>query len=113
MDEYSELLIVNRPVIYISVSELLNTHKVRQRRLQLYRHLFAACAPVPGLHKPVNLSHVSLQLLLEHQEVLCPDPSDPLGLILKDLGPVPGLQELIGTANRCSAVAIRPEPVRV
>ncbi|XP_076746531.1 ras GTPase-activating-like protein IQGAP3 isoform X1 [Maylandia zebra] len=62
MDEYSELLIVNRPVIYISVSELLNTHK----------------------------------LLLEHQEVLCPDPSDPLGLILKDLGPVPGLQELIG-----------------
>lgn len=30
MDEYSELLIVNRPVIYISVSELLNTHKVRR-----------------------------------------------------------------------------------
>lgn len=28
MDEFSELLIVNRPVIYISVSELLNTHKV-------------------------------------------------------------------------------------
>ncbi|GLD68711.1 ras GTPase-activating-like protein IQGAP3 [Lates japonicus] len=28
MDEYSELLIVNRPVIYISVSELLNTHKL-------------------------------------------------------------------------------------
>lgn len=39
MDEYSELLIVNRPVIYISVSELLNTHKVRKLRLQLYRHL--------------------------------------------------------------------------
>lgn len=29
MDEYSELLILNRPVIYISVSELLNTHQVR------------------------------------------------------------------------------------
>lgn len=28
MDEFSELLIVNKPVIYISVSELLNTHKV-------------------------------------------------------------------------------------
>uniref|UniRef100_A0A3Q2EHH7 IQ motif containing GTPase activating protein 3 n=1 Tax=Cyprinodon variegatus TaxID=28743 RepID=A0A3Q2EHH7_CYPVA len=62
MDEYSELLIVNRPVIYISVSELLNTHK----------------------------------LLLEHQEVLCQDPSDPLRLILNDLGPVPTLQELMG-----------------
>ncbi|KAE8289400.1 Ras GTPase-activating-like protein IQGAP3 [Larimichthys crocea] len=62
VDEYSELLIVNKPVVYISVSELLNTH----------------------------------QLLLEHQEVLCPDLSDPLSLLLKDLGSVPTLQELIG-----------------
>uniref|UniRef100_A0A4W6DI51 IQ motif containing GTPase activating protein 3 n=1 Tax=Lates calcarifer TaxID=8187 RepID=A0A4W6DI51_LATCA len=66
MDEYSELLIVNRPVIYISVSELLNTHK----------------------------------LLLEHQEVLCPDSADPLRLLLKDLGSVPTLQELIGTTTK-------------
>ncbi|XP_070767372.1 ras GTPase-activating-like protein IQGAP3 [Enoplosus armatus] len=65
MDEYSELLIVNKPVVYISVSELLNTH----------------------------------QLLLEHQEVLCPDPSDPLRLLLKDLGLVPTLQELIGESS--------------
>ncbi|XP_076594179.1 ras GTPase-activating-like protein IQGAP3 [Chaetodon auriga] len=65
MDEYSELLIVNKPVIYISISELLNTHK----------------------------------LLLEQQEVLCPDPSDPLRLLLKDLGPVPTLQELIGESS--------------
>lgn len=28
VDEFSELLVVNKPVIYISVSELLNTHKV-------------------------------------------------------------------------------------
>uniref|UniRef100_A0A3B3U4H3 Ras-GAP domain-containing protein n=1 Tax=Poecilia latipinna TaxID=48699 RepID=A0A3B3U4H3_9TELE len=66
MDEFSEQLIVNRPIIYISVSELLNTHK----------------------------------LLLEHQEVLCPDPLDPLRLILNDLGPVPSLQE----SARCSAL---------
>ncbi|XP_062279215.1 ras GTPase-activating-like protein IQGAP3 [Scomber scombrus] len=65
MDEYSELLIVNKPVVYISVSELLNTHK----------------------------------LLLEHQDVLCPDPSDPLRQLLKDLGSVPTLQELIGEAS--------------
>ncbi|XP_037308790.2 ras GTPase-activating-like protein IQGAP3 isoform X2 [Pungitius pungitius] len=62
MDEYSELLILNKPVVYISVSELINTH----------------------------------QLLLDHQEVLCPDPSDPLRLLLKDLGSVPTLQDLIG-----------------
>uniref|UniRef100_A0A667YS54 IQ motif containing GTPase activating protein 3 n=1 Tax=Myripristis murdjan TaxID=586833 RepID=A0A667YS54_9TELE len=64
MDEYSELVIVNRPVIYISISELLNTHK----------------------------------LLLEHQDVLCPDPSDPLRLLLSDLGRAPGLHELLGDA---------------
>ncbi|KAI3360710.1 hypothetical protein L3Q82_012851, partial [Scortum barcoo] len=65
MDEYSEQLIVNKPVVYISISELLNTH----------------------------------QLLLEHQEVLCPDHADPLRLLLKDLGPVPTLQELIGESS--------------
>ncbi|XP_043972598.1 ras GTPase-activating-like protein IQGAP3 isoform X1 [Gambusia affinis] len=65
MDEFSEQLIVNKPIVYISVSELLNTHK----------------------------------LLLEHQEVLCPDPLDPLRLILNDLGPVPSLQELNGEAS--------------
>ncbi|XP_029282884.1 ras GTPase-activating-like protein IQGAP3 [Cottoperca gobio] len=65
IDEYSELLIVNKPVVYISVSELLNTH----------------------------------QLLLEQQEVLCPDSSDPLRLLLKELGSVPTLQELIGESS--------------
>ncbi|XP_061737829.1 ras GTPase-activating-like protein IQGAP3 isoform X1 [Nerophis ophidion] len=76
MDEYSELLIVHRPVIYISVSELLNTHK----------------------------------LLLEHQEVLCSEQSDPLRVLLNDIGPVPTLQELMGTtttaadpASECSS----------
>uniref|UniRef100_A0A7N8X0J7 IQ motif containing GTPase activating protein 3 n=1 Tax=Mastacembelus armatus TaxID=205130 RepID=A0A7N8X0J7_9TELE len=72
MDQYSELLIVNRPVIYISLSELLNMH----------------------------------QLLLEHQEVLCPNPSDPLRLLLKDLGPVPTLQELIGTTVNITATLL-------
>ncbi|CAJ1061313.1 ras GTPase-activating-like protein IQGAP3 [Xyrichtys novacula] len=62
MDEFSELLIVHKPVVYISVGELLNTHK----------------------------------LLLEHQQVLCPDPSDPLRQLLNDLGPVRTLQELTG-----------------
>ncbi|KAM9352702.1 ras GTPase-activating-like protein IQGAP3 [Symphorus nematophorus] len=65
MDQYSELLIVNKPVVYISVSELINTH----------------------------------QLLLEHQDVLCPDPSNPLRLLLEDLGSVPTLQELIGESS--------------
>nr|XP_054596875.1 ras GTPase-activating-like protein IQGAP3 [Nothobranchius furzeri] len=65
MDEYSELLIVHKPIVYISVSELLSTHK----------------------------------LLLDHLDVLSPDPSDPLRVILDDLGPVPPLQDLTGESS--------------
>lgn len=94
MDEFSELLNVTRPVIYVSVSELINTHKVRHG---------------PGLtrspSRPVLLWSIIMvylsiccQLLLEHQETLCPDSSDPLRLLLQDLGSVPTLQDLTGIA---------------
>uniref|UniRef100_A0A8C7G3B2 IQ motif containing GTPase activating protein 3 n=1 Tax=Oncorhynchus kisutch TaxID=8019 RepID=A0A8C7G3B2_ONCKI len=62
IDEYSEMVILNKPVIYISISELLNTHK----------------------------------LLLEHQDSLCPDQSDPLLNLLRDLGKVPTIHALVG-----------------
>lgn len=45
-----------------------------------------------------------VQLLLEQQEVLCPDPSDPLKQLLKDLGSVPKLQELIGTTTSAAGI---------
>ncbi|KAG5856507.1 hypothetical protein ANANG_G00008680 [Anguilla anguilla] len=62
IDEYSEMVVLNKPVIYISISELINTHK----------------------------------LLLEHQDCLSPDPSDPLRELLRDLGKVPSIQALVG-----------------
>ncbi|KAI1885998.1 hypothetical protein AGOR_G00209520 [Albula goreensis] len=62
IDEYSEMVILNKPVIYISISELINTQ----------------------------------QLLLEHQDSLCPDPADPLRELLRDLGKVPSIQALVG-----------------
>uniref|UniRef100_A0A673YZC1 IQ motif containing GTPase activating protein 3 n=1 Tax=Salmo trutta TaxID=8032 RepID=A0A673YZC1_SALTR len=62
IDEYSEMVILNKPIIYISISELLNTHK----------------------------------LLLEHQDSLCPDQSDPLLNLLRDLGKVPTIHALVG-----------------
>ncbi|KAL4646730.1 ras GTPase-activating-like protein IQGAP3 [Arapaima gigas] len=62
IDEYSEMVVLNKPVIYISISELINTHK----------------------------------LLLEHQDSLCPDPSDPLLELLGDLGNVASIQDLVG-----------------
>ncbi|XP_051576134.1 ras GTPase-activating-like protein IQGAP3 [Myxocyprinus asiaticus] len=65
IDEYSETLILNRPIIYISISELINTHR----------------------------------LLLEHQDSLCPDPSDPLQQLLQDLGSVSSVQDLVGEGH--------------
>lgn len=39
---------------------------------------------------------------------MCQDPSDPLRLILNDLGPVPTLQELMGTAAHASPILLNP-----
>lgn len=39
---------------------------------------------------------VCVQLLLEHQDALCPDQNDALFLLLRDLGKVPSLQALVG-----------------
>ena len=38
----------------------------------------------------------SSQLLVEHEDALATDPADPLCAILRDLGPVPTVQSLIG-----------------
>lgn len=33
MDEYSDMVAVAKPVVYITVGELVNTHRVRRRKL--------------------------------------------------------------------------------
>ena len=38
----------------------------------------------------------SSQLLVEHEDALATDPADPLCVILRDLGPVPTVESLIG-----------------
>lgn len=94
MDEFSELLNVTRPVIYVSVSELINTHKVR------HGPGLTRSPSRPVLFWSIIMVYLSIcrQLLLEHQETLCPDSSDPLRLLLQDLGSVPTLQDLTGIA---------------
>lgn len=37
-----------------------------------------------------------VQLLLEHQDALCPDQNDALFILLRDLGKVPSVQALVG-----------------
>ncbi|XP_072917421.1 LOW QUALITY PROTEIN: ras GTPase-activating-like protein IQGAP1 [Hemitrygon akajei] len=62
VDEYSEMVNLSKPVIYITVGELINTHK----------------------------------LLLQHQDSLSVEHSDPLHELLEDLGDLPTVESLIG-----------------
>ena len=45
--------------------------------------------------KPFNITYSS-QLLRDNEDALAPDRDDPLHDILKDLGPIPTVQSLIG-----------------
>uniref|UniRef100_A0A671KWH8 Ras GTPase-activating-like protein IQGAP1 n=2 Tax=Sinocyclocheilus anshuiensis TaxID=1608454 RepID=A0A671KWH8_9TELE len=62
VDQYSDLVTLTKPVIYISIGEIINTHT----------------------------------LLLDHQDAIAPDHSDPIHELLDDLGEVPTIESLIG-----------------
>ncbi|XP_077012591.1 ras GTPase-activating-like protein IQGAP3 [Tamandua tetradactyla] len=62
MDEYSDMVTVAKPMVYITVGELTNTHR----------------------------------LLLEHQDWIAPDHTDPLHELLEDLGELPTVPDLVG-----------------
>ncbi|KAH9500962.1 Ras GTPase-activating-like protein iqgap1 [Bulinus truncatus] len=64
VDQYSDVTMITKPVVYISVGEIVDTHT----------------------------------LLLQHQETIAPDHSDPLHELLEDLGEAPTIDELLGTA---------------
>ena len=42
------------------------------------------------------------QLLIDHEEAVAPDPNDPLHEILKELGPSPTVESLLGECGRQS-----------
>uniref|UniRef100_A0A8C3UAF5 IQ motif containing GTPase activating protein 3 n=1 Tax=Catharus ustulatus TaxID=91951 RepID=A0A8C3UAF5_CATUS len=76
MDEYSEMVAVAKPVIYITVGELINTHK----------------------------------LLLEHQDSIAPQHSDPLHELLEDLDELPTVQSLVGSTKQMLVDLIQAQP---
>nr|XP_018671818.1 IQ motif containing GTPase activating protein homologue isoform X1 [Ciona intestinalis] len=63
IDEYSDAVLLVKPVIFISLKEILDTHK----------------------------------LLLEHEDEVASDASDPIHEMLEELGEVPDIASLIGT----------------
>ncbi|XP_064390864.1 ras GTPase-activating-like protein IQGAP1 isoform X3 [Halichondria panicea] len=62
IDEYSDVTMLTKPIIYISVKEICSTHS----------------------------------LLIDHEESIAPDSKDPIHEILKDLGPSPSVEALVG-----------------
>ena len=70
MDQYTDVTRVSKPVIYISLAEVMDTHRN----------------------------------LLEHQDAVAPDPTDPLHDILDDLGDVPDVEALLGKSFLCNPV---------
>uniref|UniRef100_H2Z716 Ras GTPase-activating-like protein IQGAP1 n=1 Tax=Ciona savignyi TaxID=51511 RepID=H2Z716_CIOSA len=62
IDEYSDAVLLVKPVIFISLKEVLDTHK----------------------------------LLLEHEDEVASDASDPIHEMLEELGEVPDIASLIG-----------------
>ena len=44
----------------------------------------------------LRLCTIIFQLLIDHEEAVAPDPNDPLHEILKELGPSPSVESLLG-----------------
>ncbi|XP_013856323.1 ras GTPase-activating-like protein IQGAP1 [Austrofundulus limnaeus] len=99
MDEYSELLIVNRPVIYVSVSELLNMHKlllehqdaISSDPSDMLRLILQDLGPVPTLQELLGESwadagseHLEVSLTLSNRFDIFEesDQPDARGLLL-------------------------------
>lgn len=100
MDEYSDMVAVAKPVVYVTVGELVNTHRVRGRSQGLPGHRRAGRrawgVPDGGLAGLQLPPFCALQLLLEHQDHIAPDPGNPLHELLEDLGELPTVPDLVG-----------------
>lgn len=98
MDEYSDMVSVAKPLVYITVGELVHTHRVSV-------HVGLGCATHGQLQWPRGKAQPCLcsppsQLLLEHQDGLAPDHRDPLHELLEDLGEPPTVADLVGIVSR-------------
>ncbi|XP_065195539.1 ras GTPase-activating-like protein IQGAP1 isoform X2 [Sycon ciliatum] len=77
-DKYAEVTQLAKPVVYISVKEICNTHK----------------------------------LLLEHEDSITDNEGDTLHRLLKDLGPVPDIHEILGNAYAHPGPSVPQEVVQ-
>ncbi|CAG00272.1 unnamed protein product [Tetraodon nigroviridis] len=94
VDQYSDLVTVSKPVIYISIGEMINTHTVSPGHVPLAAAEKPASAALLGCGM-ISL-RMCLQLLLDHQDAIAPEHNDPIHELLEDLGEVPTVESLIG-----------------
>lgn len=118
VDQYSDLVTVTKPVIYISIGEIINTHTVRlnftlalsflsppplQVKVHMLKYVFLSISTSmfeASSDKHDALLLLSCQLLLDHQDAIAPEHNDPIHELLEDLGEVPTVESLIGAWNR-------------
>lgn len=108
MDQYSDLVTVSKPVIYISIGEMINTHTVSPGHVPLAAAEKPASAALLGCGM-ISL-RMCLQLLLDHQDAIAPEHNDPIHELLEDLGEVPTVESLIGEWTAPVALHTEEEP---
>ncbi|PIO30709.1 hypothetical protein AB205_0041210, partial [Aquarana catesbeiana] len=93
IDEYSDLVTLSKPIIYISIEEIINTHSFSTA----LNFLLIICIPsvISELHPHIFL-YTLKELLLEHQDAISPDHNDVLHELLEDLGSVPDVESFLG-----------------
>lgn len=100
VDQYSDLVTVTKPVIYISIGEIINTHTVSLNHLFFVSYLPASFSSLPNVQSAktqIQYFVVAVaQLLLDHQDAIAPEHNDPIHELLEDLGEVPTVESLIG-----------------
>lgn len=96
MDEFADTVAVAKPVVYVTVGELVDTHRVRAAA---GRWAAGGALGSRGAGSAPRLRPRRLQLLLEHQDWVAPDPRDPLHELLQDLGELPTVADLVGACG--------------
>lgn len=100
IDEYSDMVAVAKPMVYVTVGELTSTHRVRGSTGGLgwksTQNPDPPLLPNQAWLSPAPLPFSHPQLLLEHQDQLAPGHQDPLHQLLEDLGEPPTIADLIG-----------------
>uniref|UniRef100_H2Z718 IQ motif containing GTPase activating protein 3 n=1 Tax=Ciona savignyi TaxID=51511 RepID=H2Z718_CIOSA len=99
IDEYSDAVLLVKPVIFISLKEVLDTHKVIWQHWVSDAISTSITSKLSLLGSFASLKVALFLLLLEHEDEVASDASDPIHEMLEELGEVPDIASLIETGG--------------